>query len=67
MSEAELAAAVRMLISHHAQPRRGRRRRRAGRACVKLRDELAGKRVGIVLSGGNIDEATLRRVVNREL
>ena len=32
-----------------------------------LREELAGKRVGIILSGGNIDSETLRRVVSREL
>lgn len=30
---------------------------------VKLREALARRRVGIVLSGGNIDAATLRRVV----
>ena len=34
---------------------------------LKLRDRLHGKRVGIILSGANIDEATLRRIVNREL
>jgi threonine dehydratase len=32
-----------------------------------LCDGLAGQRVGIVISGGNIDEATLRRIVAREL
>jgi threonine dehydratase len=34
---------------------------------LKLRDRLAGKRVGIVFCGANIDTATLRRVLNREL
>ena len=34
---------------------------------LALGDRLAGQRVGIVLSGGNIDEQTLRRVVNGEL
>ena len=34
---------------------------------MKLRERLAGQRVGIVISGGNIDEATLRRVMNREI
>jgi threonine dehydratase len=30
---------------------------------LALRDRLAGKRVGIVLSGGNVDRDTLRRAV----
>lgn len=34
---------------------------------LALRSRLAGQRVGIVISGGNIDEQTLRRIVNREL
>jgi len=34
---------------------------------VALREALAGRRVGIVLSGGNIDAETLRRVVTGEL
>jgi threonine dehydratase len=54
------------LSAHDPQPRRGGRR--GGLAGLfLLRDELAGKRVGIILSGANIDFATLRRVVNREL
>ena len=36
-------------------------------ALLTMRDELAGQRVGIVLSGGNIDQATLKRVVNGEI
>jgi threonine dehydratase len=34
---------------------------------IKLRNRLAGKRVGIVFCGGNIDSATLRRVLGREI
>jgi threonine dehydratase len=34
---------------------------------MKLRERLAGQRVGVVISGGNIDETTLRQVMNREL
>lgn len=34
---------------------------------LAMRDSLSGKRVGIVLSGGNIDAGTLRRVLSREL
>src|SRR5262245_40085211 len=33
----------------------------------KLRDQLAGKRVGVIFCGGNIDTATLQRVLSREL
>ena len=33
----------------------------------KLREQLAGKRVGMIFCGGNIDTATLRRVLSREL
>jgi threonine dehydratase len=36
-------------------------------ALLKLRQQLAGKRVGIVFCGGNIDTATLTRVLNGEL
>ena len=32
-----------------------------------LRERLAGQRVGVVASGGNIDETTLRRIMAREL
>jgi threonine dehydratase len=66
VSEAELAEAVRLYIrtTHHLVEGAGA----AGLAgLVKLRPTLAGKRVGVILSGGNIDEATLRRIVNREL
>src|SRR5262249_2555490 len=36
-------------------------------ALPKLRDRLAGKRVGIIFCGGNIDSAVLLRVLNREM
>lgn len=32
-------------------------------AAMKLRDQLAGRKVVCVMSGGNIDAATLRRVI----
>jgi threonine dehydratase len=66
VSEAELADAVRLYLraTHHLAEGAGA----AGLAgLIKLRDRLHGKRVGIILSGANIDEATLRRIVNREL
>jgi len=34
---------------------------------LALRETLAGKSVGICISGGNIDQETLRRVVSREI
>lgn len=66
VSEAELAAAVRMMLrtTHNLAEASGA----AGLAgVIKLRSALAGKRVGIILSGGNIDMETLQRVVNAEV
>ena len=36
-------------------------------ALPKLRDRLAGKRVGIVFCGGNMDVGLLRRILTREI
>jgi threonine dehydratase len=66
VTESELAAAVRMLIrtTHNLAEGAGA----AGLAgLLALRRELAGKTVAIVLSGSNIDAATLRRITNEEL
>lgn len=66
VSEAELAAAVRMMIrtTHNLAEGAGA----AGLAgLLQLRDRLAGKTVAIILSGGNLDEATLRRVFSGAL
>ena len=60
--DAELAAAVRMLLrtTHNLAEPSGA----AGLAgLLRLRDALAGKTVAIILSGANIDEPTLRRVL----
>ncbi|HEX8952444.1 MAG TPA: pyridoxal-phosphate dependent enzyme, partial [Polyangia bacterium] len=66
VTDAEIAAAMRTLLSTTHQLVEG-----AGAAglagLVKLRAELSGKRVAIVLSGGNVDLPTLRRVVTGEL
>jgi threonine dehydratase len=66
VTDAEIAAAMRTLLSTTHQLVEG-----AGAAglagLLKLRDELAGKRVAIVLSGGNVDLPTLRRVVGGDL
>jgi threonine dehydratase len=66
VSESAIADAIRLLLraTHNLSEGAGA----AGLAGLReLAPELAGKTVGIVLSGANIDEATLRRVVNREL
>jgi threonine dehydratase len=66
VSERELAEAVRLMLrtTHHLAEGAGA----AGLAgLIKLQNRLAGKRVGIVLSGANLDEATLRRIVVGEL
>ena len=66
VSEKEIAAAVRLVIrtTHNLVEGAGA----VGvAALLKLGPQLAGRRVGIVLSGSNIDEATLRRVVTGEI
>jgi len=66
VSDAEIAEALRVLLrtTHTLVEGAGA----AGLAAlVKLRPELAGKTVAIILSGGNIDAKTLARVLNREI
>jgi threonine dehydratase len=66
VSEAELAEAVR--LAHSATHTLVEGAGAAGLAgLLKLRDTLAGKTVGVVFSGGNIDQATLRRVLAGEI
>jgi threonine dehydratase len=65
-TDAEIAEAVRLVLSttHTLVEGAGA----AGLAAlVKLRETLAGKTVGIVLSGANIDRRTLTRVLSGEL
>ena len=66
VSEGEMAEAVRILLrtTHNLAEGAGA----AGLAgLIRLREDLAGRRVGILLSGGNIDRDTLRRIVSNEL
>ena len=66
VSEAELAEAVRVLLrtTHNLAEGAGA----AGLAgLLALREKLREKTVAIVISGGNIDEVTLRRVLTHEL
>jgi threonine dehydratase len=63
LSEEELAAGVRLALrtTHNLAEGAGAS---TLAAAVKLQSELAGKTVVCVMSGGNIDAATLKRVLN---
>jgi threonine dehydratase len=66
VSDAQIAEAMRLLMrtSHNLVEPAGA----AGLAGVfKLRAELAGKKVAVILTGGNVDAATLRRVVEGQI
>ena len=66
VGEAEIAEAIRLLLktTHNLAEGAGA----AGLAgLLALRESLAGRNVGIVISGGNLDQETLRRVVSREM
>ena len=66
VNDAELTSAMRLLLrtTHSLVEGAGA----AGLAGLRvLAPRLAGKRVGIVLSGGNVDAATLKRVLNEEI
>ena len=63
LSEAELEEGVRLALraTHNLAEGAGAA---SLMAAVKLRDQLAGKKVACVMSGGNIDAATLKRVLS---
>jgi len=66
VTDAEIASALRLLLAttHNLVEGAGA----VGLAgLVKLGDRLAGKTVAVILSGGNIDRETLRRVVSGEI
>ena len=62
LSEDELAEGVRLALraTHNLAEGAGAA---SLMAAVKLRDQLAGKKVVCVMSGGNIDRATLTRIL----
>jgi len=65
-SEAEIAEAVRMLLrtTHNLAEGAGA----AGLAgLLKLRDRLPGRKVALILSGGNMDARTLQQVVTGQI
>jgi len=65
VSDDEMAAAIRLLIETTRQVAEG-----AGAAAVAAafaqRSKLAGKNVGLILSGGNITSERLKRILNHE-
>ncbi len=66
VSDAEIAEAVRTILSvtHNLVEGSGA----IGFAALpKLRDRLAGKRVGIIFCGGNLDVNVLRRILAKEM
>jgi threonine dehydratase len=66
VTDAELAEAIRVILrlTHNLVEGAGA----LGVAgALKLRDQLRGKRVGVIFSGANIDTAILRQILNREL
>jgi threonine dehydratase len=66
VSDPAIADAIRVLLrtTHNLAEGAGA----AGLAGLfALRDQLAGKTVAVVLSGSNIDESTLRRVLAHEM
>jgi threonine dehydratase len=66
VTDAEIASAVRLAMrTTHSLVEGAGATGLAG--LIALRDRLAGQRVGIVLSGGNIDASTLRRVITEEI
>jgi threonine dehydratase len=66
VSDAEIAEAMRMLMrTTHTMVEPAGAAGLAG--LLKLAPTLTGQRVGIVISGGNVDSATLRRVLSGEL
>ena len=66
VSDAEIGEAVRMYLrTTHSLVEGAGATGLAG--LMALRDRLAGQRVGVIASGGNIDEQTLRRVMNHDL
>lgn len=65
VSDDEIAEAVRVYLrtTHNLAEGAGA----AGLAgLARLKTQLAGKKVGVVLSGGNMDSATLKRILNNE-
>jgi len=66
VTDAELAEAIRQILrlTHNVVEGAGA----VGvAAALRLGDRLRGKRVGVIFSGGNLDTAVLRRILNNEM
>ena len=66
VTDAEIAEAVRLILKRTHNLVEGSGALGVAGA-LKLRDKLAGKRVGVIFSGANLDTAVLRRILNGEL
>jgi len=66
VTDAELAEAIRLILklTHNLVEGAGAL---GVAAALKLKEQLRGKRVGVILSGANIDTAVLRRILNKEI
>ena len=66
VTDAELAEAIRTILklTHNLVEGAGAL---GVAAALKLKDQLRGKRVGVIFSGANIDTAVLKRILNREI
>ncbi|MEP6733155.1 MAG: threonine/serine dehydratase [bacterium] len=66
VTDAEIAEAVRVILSTTHQLVEG-----AGAmgvaAAMKMRDQLKGRRVGLVFCGANMDSGVLRKILNHEM
>jgi len=65
VNDDEIAAAIRLLIETARQIAEGAGAA-ATAAAMARRGELAGKTVGVILSGGNITSEQLKRIINHE-
>ena len=65
VSEAEIRAAIRAYFSDTHNVAEGAAAA-ALAACLREREAVAGKRVGLVLTGGNIDRALYRAILSEE-
>lgn len=66
VTDAELAESIRVILktTHNLVEGAGAL---GFAAALKLKDQLSGRRVGLVFSGGNLDTKVLQRILNGEL
>ena len=66
VTDAEIAEAVRVILSttHNLVEGAGAM---GVAAAMKMKEQLVGKKVGVVFCGGNMDTAVLKRILGHEL